>query len=147
MLDEERKAIARRAYDAINQKDVGLLDGHPGYWQTRQVFPMLFMAFPDLAASVEQQTVDGEWVTTRITLRGTHMGEFMGVAPTGQAIEIMQISLDQVAGGKLVEHFGVSDWFRALIAFGVVAAPFAVTGATHSEQLRPPATHATTSRR
>ena len=105
MLDEERKAIARRAYDAINHKDMGLLDGHPGYWQTRQVFPMLFMAFPDLAASVEQQTVDGEWVTTRITLRGTHMGEFMGVAPTGQAIEIMQISLDQVAGGKLVEHF------------------------------------------
>jgi signal transduction histidine kinase len=35
MLDEERKAIARRAHDAINQKNVELLDGHPGYRQTR----------------------------------------------------------------------------------------------------------------
>lgn len=128
MGDEERKAIACRAYDAINHKDVSLLDGHPGYWQTQQVFPMLFTAFPDLAASVEQQTVDDAWVASRITLRGTHAGEFMGVAPTGKVIEIMQISLDQVIGGKVVEHYGVSDWFRALIAFGVVAAPAIVTG-------------------
>ena len=133
MHDQERKAIARRAHDAINQKNVRLLDGHPGYWQTRQVFPMLFSAFPDLASSVEQQTVEGEWVTTRMTLRGTHTGEFMGVAATGKAIEIMQIALDQVVGGTVIEHFGVSDWFRALIAFGVVAAPAAVTAAAQSE--------------
>jgi predicted ester cyclase len=51
----------------------------------------------------------------------------MGVAPTGKAIEIMHISLDQVEEGKVVEHFGVADWLRALIAFELVAAPAAVT--------------------
>jgi len=127
MQAEERKAIARLAHEAINSKNVALLAGQPGFWQTRQIFPLLFGAYPDLSSTVEQQTVDGEWVTTRITLRGTHRGEFMGVAPTGKSFEIMQISLDQVAGGKVVEHFGVSDWFRALVAFGVVAAPAAVS--------------------
>jgi predicted ester cyclase len=127
MQTEERKAIARLAHEAINSKNVALLAGQPGFWQTRQIFPLLFGAYPDLSSTVEQQTVDGEWVTTRITLRGTHRGEFMGVAPTGKSFEIMQISLDQVAGGKVVEHFGVSDWFRALVAFGVVAAPAAVS--------------------
>ena len=53
MPDEERKALARRAHDAINQKKVELLDGQPGYWQTRQVFPLLFTAFPDLTSTVE----------------------------------------------------------------------------------------------
>lgn len=129
MRDEERKAIARRAHDAVNQKNVALLDGHPGYWQTRQVFPMLFAAFPDLISMVEQQTVDGEWVTTRTTIRGTHLGAFMGIAPTGRVVEIMHISLDQVAQGQIVEHFGVSDWLRALITFEVVGAPAAVTAA------------------
>ena len=43
----------------------------------------------------------------------------MGVAPTGKAIEIMNISLDQVEEGKVVEHFGVSDWLRALIVFEI----------------------------
>jgi predicted ester cyclase len=51
----------------------------------------------------------------------------MGVAPTGKAIEIMHISLDQVEEGKVVEHFGASDWLRALIAFEIVAAPAPVT--------------------
>jgi predicted ester cyclase len=66
-------------------------------------------------------------VTTRTTLRGTHLGVFMGVAPTGKTIEIMNISLDQVIQGKVVEHFGVSDWLRVLITFGIVIAPTALT--------------------
>ena len=127
MLPEERKAIARFVDEAINQKNLALLDNHPGYWQTRQIFPLLFEAFPDVSSTVEQQTVEGEWVTTRSTVRGTHLGTFMGVAPTGKAIEIMHISLDQIAEGKVVEHFGVSDWLRALITFEIVAAPAAVT--------------------
>ncbi len=109
MLPEERLAIARRAHDAINQRNLALLDDHPGYWQTQQFFPLLFTSFPDLSSTIEQQTVEGEWVTTRITLRGTHLGAFMGRAPTGKAIEIMHISLDQVTQGRVVEHFAVSD--------------------------------------
>jgi len=66
-------------------------------------------------------------VTTRTTFRGAHLGAFMGVAATGKAIEIMNISLDQVEEGKVVEHFGVSDWLRALIVFEIVDAPAAVT--------------------
>ncbi|MBA2284328.1 MAG: ester cyclase [Ktedonobacteraceae bacterium] len=127
MLPEERKAIARLAHEAINQRNLALLEGHPGYWQTRQVFPMLFTSFPDASSTIEQQTVEGTWVTTRTTLRGTHLGAFMGVAPTGKAIEIMNISLDQVEEGKLVEHFGVSDWLQALIAFEIMSAPTSVT--------------------
>ena len=131
MRDDERTAIARQAHDAINQKNVELIEGHPGYWQTRQVFPLLFTAFPDLTSTVEHQTVDGEWVTTRTTMRGTHLGTFMGIAPTGKTVEIMHIALDQVAQGHIVEHFGVSDWVRALIDFGIVDAPTAVTAPTH----------------
>ncbi len=132
MRDEEREAIVRRPHDAINQKNVELLDGQPGYWQTREVFPLLFTAFPDLTSTVEQQTVDGEWVTTRATMRGTHLGAFMGIAPTGKAVEIMHIGLDQVVQGQVVEHFGVSDWLRALITFEVVGAPSAITRTTPS---------------
>jgi predicted ester cyclase len=125
MNTEERKALARLASETINSKNLALLDGQPGYWETRQIFPLLFAAFPDLTSEVEQQTVDGEWVTTRTTLRGTHLGEFMGVAPTGKRIAILQISLDQVATGQVVEHFGLADWLQALNAFGVLARPAA----------------------
>ena len=128
MLDEERKATAQLAEEAINQKDVGLLDGHPGYWQTRQVFPLLFKAFPDLSSAIEQQTVDGDWVTTRVSLRGTHLGDLMGIAPTGKSVAIMNISLDRVVDGKVVEHFGASDMLPALVAFGIMSPPVAFIG-------------------
>jgi predicted ester cyclase len=127
MLPEACKAIARLVDEAINQKNLTLLDHHPGYWQTRQIFPLLFQAFPDVSSTIEQQTVEGAWVTTRSTLRGTHMGAFMGVATTGKTIEIMHISLDQIVEGKVVEHFGVSDWLRALIAFEILNAPAPAT--------------------
>ena len=132
MLPEERKAIARQAHEAINQRNLALLDDHPGYWQTRQIVPLLFASGNDASSIIEQQTVEGEWVTTRTTLRGTHLGEFMGVAPTGKAIEIMNISLDQVAEGRVVEHFGVTDMMRVLVVLGMLPAPAAVTAQRES---------------
>ena len=123
MHSEEKKALARRAHEAISNKDLTLLDDHSGYWETKRIFPLLFEAFPDLSSTIEQQTTEGEWVTTRSTLRGTHLGTFLGIAPTGKAIQIMHISLDQVVDGKVVEHMGVADWLRALITFCVLSAP------------------------
>jgi predicted ester cyclase len=120
---EERKAVSRRAEEAINQKDVRILDEHPGYWQTRQVFPLLFGAFPDLSATVEQQTVDGAWVTTRTTMTGTPPGDFMGIAPTGRTVLVMNISLDHVTDGRVVEYFGASDRMAMLVTLGLVVAP------------------------
>ncbi len=129
MLSDERKAAARLVHEAMSTRNLTLIDDHPGYWETRQVFPALFAAFPDLTATVEQQTVEGEWVTTRVTIRGTQRNTFLGVAATGKAIEIMHISLDQVVAGKVVEHFGVTDWLRALVAFGIVSPPAAPSDA------------------
>jgi predicted ester cyclase len=108
--EEERKALARLPFDSINRKDMSLLESHPGYWETRQVFPLLWSAFPDLVAQVEQQTVQEEWVTSRATLRGTHLGTFLGLAPSGKKVEMMHLSLDKVSEGKVVEHFGTTDW-------------------------------------
>ncbi|WP_165423826.1 ester cyclase [Ktedonosporobacter rubrisoli] len=120
MQDDARKALACLASEAINTKDLTLLDAHPGFWETRQVFPYLFIGFPDIQDTVEQQTCDGEWVTTRTTMRGTHTGPFMGLAASGKAVTMMTISLDQIIDGKVVEHFGMADWASALSMIGLI---------------------------
>ena len=120
MLDDSRKAFARLVSEAVNTKNLALLDEHPGFWETRQIFPHLFIGFPDVRDTVEQQTSDGEWVTTRTTLCGTHTGPFMGLPPSGKAITMMTVSLDLVVDGKVVEHFGVADWASALSAMGLI---------------------------
>jgi predicted ester cyclase len=41
--------------------------------------------YPDLQLTVEQQIAEGEWVVTRVVMRGTHCGEWLGIQPTGPA--------------------------------------------------------------
>ena len=66
----------------------------------------------------------------REMMHGMHLGEFMGIPPTGKTVEVRNISLDQVSDGKFVEHFGASDWLQTLITLDVVSIPATVTGTT-----------------
>jgi len=43
-------------------------------------------AFPDLSIAVEDVMVEGDRVAARVTMRGTHRGEFQGIEPTGKRV-------------------------------------------------------------
>jgi len=58
-------------------------------------------------------------VVSRFTFQGTHTGEFMGIAPTGREVTVMQISIDRIADGKIVEHWGLVDQLSLLQQLGV----------------------------
>ena len=45
-------------------------------------------AFPDLRISPDDQIAEGDKVVSHGTIRGTHQGEFRGMAPTGEEREI-----------------------------------------------------------
>ena len=62
-------------------------------------------AVPDLTYTVEDQVAEGDKVVSRYTASGTHRGEFFGVAPTGNRIEMSGIQIDRFdKGGKMVEE-------------------------------------------
>ena len=60
-------------------------------------------AFPDLGITVEDQLADEDRVVTRWTLRGTHSGEFLGLAPTGEGVTVSGIEFDRMVGGRIDE--------------------------------------------
>jgi hypothetical protein len=57
---------------------------------------------------------------TRVTGRGTHLGAWLGLAPTGMAVEIAGVNIDRVVGGLIVEHGGVADLLGALLAMRAI---------------------------
>ena len=64
----------------------------------------------DLHFSIEEQIAEGDKVVTRSIGSGTHdLEEFEGLAPSGARITIVNIFIDRVAEGKIVEERGVSD--------------------------------------
>ncbi len=78
--------------------------------------------YPDLHLTIEQQIAEGEWVVTRVTARGTHLGSWMGMRPTGKAVEITAVNIDRVVGGRIVEHGGAADLLGPLLKIGAVKA-------------------------
>jgi predicted ester cyclase len=81
-----------------------------------------------------QEAVDGHWdvqeifsvddrVVARWIGRGTHVGELMGLAPTGRAITVDALSVFRVADGKIVEEWTVWDALGLLQQVGAVPAP------------------------
>ncbi len=81
-------------------------------------------AFPDdFFWRVEDQVAEGEKVTTRYTLGGTHRGEFFGVPGTGKRVEISGINIDRLEGGKVVEEWASYDMLGAMRQLGAIPEP------------------------
>ena len=94
--------------------------GREGY---KRAIVTLRSAFPDLTSTVEQVLVDGDMVVTRYTARGTHLGTFQSVAPTGKRIEACGHTIDRYADGRIVETWDSFDLLAIYRQIGVFRGP------------------------
>ena len=60
-------------------------------------------------------------MATRWTARGTHLGEFQGIQPTGKKITMSAIVFGRCSGGKVEEEWIVLDQMGLMKQLG--AAP------------------------
>ena len=78
-------------------------------------------AFPDLSCTVEEQVAEGDKVVSRWTVRGTHRGDFFGVAGTGNRVEFTGMQIDRFdESGKIVEERAEFDLLGAMRQMGAV---------------------------
>ncbi len=92
----------------------------PGVSGIKQLLTATLAAFSNLRVTIEDMIAEGDKVVSRFTGRGTHATSFMGVPPTGRELTIMQINIDRIAGGKIVEHWGLADQMTLMQQLGVV---------------------------
>ncbi|QRK11331.1 ester cyclase [Archangium violaceum] len=84
----------------------------------RALYHVLRAAFPDFRAEIHWQTAEGDLVTTYKTYHGTHLGTFLGVAPTGRKIHFETVDAMRVRDGKISEHWGVANLFSLMQQLG-----------------------------
>jgi predicted ester cyclase len=65
-------------------------------------------AFPDLQVEIHDQIAEGDKVTTRKTIHGTHRGELLGIPATHKRISIDVIDIVRLENGRYVEHWGIN---------------------------------------
>ena len=135
-MSEENRALARRAWEAVDNPDLleevyapDVVWHEPdqvlrGLEQAKQFVTTYRTAFPDLNITVEDQIAEGDKVVTRVTLRGTHEGETEEFGPpTGRQIEGEGVTISRIEGGKIVEDWDSYDNLSFLQQLGLVPEP------------------------
>jgi serine phosphatase RsbU (regulator of sigma subunit) len=124
--EEQNKAIFRRYLEeAWNQSNLEVIDeifdryiSHQpdgsvherGPEDVKRFVGEFRSAFPDLRLIIEEQLAEGDKVVSRGTIRGTHQGEFRGIAPTGEGMEIPGMAVFRFSEeGKVVESWDSYD--------------------------------------
>lgn len=134
-MDSDPKAVATRYYELVETPDrLGEvcsrdLKGHAGAGADYDQFiagQVSFReAFPDLTAEVRHLIREGDAVSTWVTYKGTHRGEFAGVPASEREVSIAGWDLMRVVDGQIVEMTSYCDLFTLMNQIGALptAAP------------------------
>ena len=66
--------------------------------------------FPDRQFTIDEQTVEDNTVWTRYTVRGTHLGEWEGLAPTGAEFTVSGVIVQRIEDGQIAHDFEIYDY-------------------------------------
>jgi steroid delta-isomerase-like uncharacterized protein len=123
-MDQNNEAVMRRAFEEIMARgNVEIIDelfardfvGHDtaggsfGREEFKQGVRAMLAAFSERQVEIADQIANGDKVATRWLATGTHAGEFHGIPATGRRGTMTGISIDRIAGGKIVESWEVTD--------------------------------------
>lgn len=135
MSTESNKAAVRRFRDALNAGD---LDGAVAVFAPNAIVHVsgapdpltlegfkefgraMLSAFPGGMSTVEDVIAEGNKVVTRITYRGTHAGDMMGIPSTGKSVTVSETIIDQFGDGKIIESWRLFDQMAMMRQLGVI---------------------------
>ena len=138
MSTESNKAVIQRFRDAL---DAGDLEGAMAVFAPnavvhmssapeplstegfKQLGELLLSAFAGGRSTVEDMIAEGDKVVSRLTFRGAHTGDMMGIPPTGKSVAISEIIIDRLADGKIVESWRLFDQMGMMQQLGLIPAP------------------------
>jgi predicted ester cyclase len=139
MSTEENKAVVRRFFEELLSTDnLALADeilspdfrlyfaGSPDPMDLKRYKDFLAArraTFPDRRFAVEDMIAEGDKVSARFTMRGTHNGELRGIAPSGREVTMSGIDIIRLKKGKMVEDRVEVDQLGMMQQLGVIPSP------------------------
>jgi steroid delta-isomerase-like uncharacterized protein len=135
---EDNKAIVHRYQEAYNSNNLDVLDdlvaddvlmpkiipGLPsGLAGAKAVHKTSLKGMPDFHTTIDDLIAEGDRVAARITMTGTHTGDFWGMPATGKTVKFTGMYIVRIKDGKIVEHWGEEDSVSLLQQLGFMPKP------------------------
>lgn len=86
----------------------------------KQMIANLRSAFPDLHCTVEDEISEGDKLAARWTMRGTHLGSYLGNRPTQRSIAVRAFFFARIEDSWIVENWVMIEELRILQQLGLV---------------------------
>lgn len=119
--DLDAAALARDyADDAVIESPAAGV--HQGREAAERALQAVFSAFLDLTVTIEHLIIEGDNVASVLTLEGTHIGDFLGLPPTGKRFQIPAVFFYQLENGKIARERRIYDFTGLLLQIGVLKA-------------------------
>jgi steroid delta-isomerase-like uncharacterized protein len=137
MTRDDIIALLDRRFTALNTRDMatlmtchaaaGVVDSPLGGKATgldaiRKVYDGWLVSFPDAEFEREEPIIDGDRVVQVTTVKGTDMGGFMGLPPTGKRFTMPMVFIFTMQDGKILYERRVYDFTGLMIQLGVLKA-------------------------
>ena len=124
-FDEVWNQKREEAIDEMMAEDVVVHGLGPEPIVGRENFKPFFRsfssAFPDIQVTVEDVLTDGDKMSCRCTVRGTHTGEGLGFAPTNQRVEFTGGGMCIVENGRFKEIWNEFDFMKMNTQMGILS--------------------------
>ena len=123
-MSEEHKAMVRSMVEAINAGEEGIfvekMFDPRAARRVKRLFAEFRKAFPDWREEVVELVAEGNTVAGRFRCSGTHLGEFLGEAPTGRRMEVEEVFFLRADDGKFLDFWALEDGMGRLRQLGLL---------------------------
>jgi predicted ester cyclase len=126
MSAQDNKAFIRRSFEALGKdKSPETVDKYiaDSDQELKEHIAFFEAAFPGYQLSIDDLVAEGDKVSVRSTMTGTHEGELMGLAPTHTAVSIPIMLIYRIADDKIVAHWMVADQMSLMQQLGAIPTP------------------------
>jgi predicted SnoaL-like aldol condensation-catalyzing enzyme len=134
VLSANRRLVTRYFEDVWNQGRVDVLDEliatdymnhsssipnpRPGPADLKPIVRAMREGLPDLHYEMLDLVVAPDKVAAFVRVTGTHTGDLFGMAPTGKTIDVRQMQIEWIRGGRIWQHWRVTDELTMLKQLG-----------------------------
>ncbi len=135
---ENNKAVVRRFFDDTHRGELDVIEetvspdivthGFPGpnpdsLASYRVFFESLGAAFANLESDIDDMTAEDDRVAVRFTVRGTHVGEYLGIPATGRNVDFTGMVQYRLKNGKIAETWLFPDNITIMQQLAVLPEP------------------------
>jgi predicted ester cyclase len=122
MSTAETKEFVRKYLKALSgkPKPASVIDQYVAEQPLKDHILAAEIGFPEYFLEEVEMIAEGDKVAVKARLKGTHLGDFNGIPPTGKKVDLLFHITYQIRDGKIVDHWMLLDSMELLQQLGLM---------------------------